>query len=223
MNLSLEITGDGSHTLRNHVLQATYHSIHGALQESRHVFIEKGFMPLTHLSAPMPLTVLEVGFGTGLNAILTLQYAEHLKSQIQYTALEPFPPDHEILYKLNYLSFLSKEAADCFFKMHECPWEQPASVTAHFTLIKKKCTLQEFTDSQKFALVYYDAFAPGAQAEMWTVDVFRKLFSHMCGGGLLVTYCSKGEVRRNMISAGFQVEKLPGPPGKKEMLRALKP
>lgn len=223
MKHELIITKDGSHTISIPEMNVTYHSIHGAIQESQHVFIKAGlfdsglfdFIGLHH--------ILEIGFGTGLNALLTLIEADRHKNRIYYTALELFPLNSSEISQLNYCQQLEMpDYKPLLEKMHACGWEEMHEITDNFRLAKRKCNLLDFSTDDLFDIIYFDAFAPAAQPELWTIDVFEKMFSILKPSGMLVTYCSKGEVRRNMIAAGFKVEKLPGPPGKREMIRAYR-
>lgn len=212
------ITKDGSHTISIPELGVTYHSHHGAVQESMHVFINAGL-----LVSDTSTCILEMGFGTGLNALLTLIEAEKLQRLVHYTALELFPLQREEIIILNYCQQLNREYLNPFFQqLHACEWEKDIPITPHFTLHKKRKDLINFSTDQQINLIYFDAFAPAAQPELWTKEIFEKLFAMLESGGILVTYCSKGEVRRNMQAAGFTVEKIPGPPGKREMVRAIK-
>jgi tRNA U34 5-methylaminomethyl-2-thiouridine-forming methyltransferase MnmC len=216
MQRSVITTADGSSTIEIPEMQVTYHSRHGAIQESMHVYITAG---LNHLKDKhRKLSVLEVGFGTGLNAFLTLLYADTIN--VDYTALEPYPLLPTDVSAMNYTADLSN--AELFEKLHQAKWNSEVAITDRFTLEKVPLKLQEFTTSKKFHLVYYDAFAPAAQPELWTEDIFKKIYEMVNDGGVLVTYCSKSIVRRAMIAAGFTVSKLPGPRGKREMLRAEK-
>jgi tRNA U34 5-methylaminomethyl-2-thiouridine-forming methyltransferase MnmC len=210
-------TSDGSSTLYLPDKDETYHSTHGAMQESRHVFIEAGLRPLME-AGKKDIEVLEIGFGTGLNALLTLLEAKKTKVQVNYVSLEPYPLPDNILSHLNYGKLL--DANDAFEKIHSAEWNTLQTISQYFTLRKMKGAAQDFSPSKKFDLIYFDAFAPRVQPELWTEELFRKLYGVLHAGGILVTYCSKGDVRRAMISAGFIVEKLPGPPGKRQMLRA---
>jgi len=213
-------TEDGSHSLFLPHLDETYHSRHGAVQESNHVFITNGL----HYTAAQKksLRLLEVGFGTGLNAFLTMQYAGTNNVHVHYTTLETAPLQKEVYQALNYAS-QDLPAEQSFLALHNAAWSHSSSINKNFTLEKKQISIQEFSSNADFDLVYYDAFGPPTQPEMWIADIFSKLYSLMSSGGVLVTYCAKGEVRRNMQAAGFAVERLPGPPGKREMLRATKP
>lgn len=218
------ITKDGSHTISIPDLNVTYHSVHGAIQESLHVFINAGLQSLLKNPATGSLSILEVGFGTGLNALLTAIETEKAEKSIYYVALEPFPLDNSETSLLNYCELLGrKDLQEDFIQMHRSEWNISISVTEQLLLHKSNKPLQQFEHATKFDLVYFDAFAPAAQPELWTQEVFEKLIKMLLPGGLLVTYCSKGDVRRAMQAAGFIVEKIPGPPGKREMVRARKP
>jgi len=214
-------TKDGSHSIVIPELLVTYHSVHGAIRESRHVFIEAGLNFLLKSSATQPLRIFEMGFGTGLNAFLTAIEIEKQQTETFYTAVELFPLSTEETESLNYPGLLQQK--DLFQKIHECNWQQNVAITKYFTIRKEKTDLVNYSTGRQFHLVYYDAFAPQAQPELWTKEIFEKLFRMLAPGGVLVTYCSKGDVRRAMTAAGFDVKKLPGPPGKREMLRATSP
>lgn len=221
MDRKFIITGDGSHSIGIPDMNVTYHSVHGAIQESRHVFIEAGLNYVMNNAISPPLSIFEMGLGTGLNAFLTAIEAEEKKIRIQYTAVEKFPIHPAEVKLLNYPEVLGH--ADLFHKIYDSKWNEPIRINEYFTLEKLETDLLTFSSSQHFNLIYYDAFAPNTQPELWTKEVFDKLFLMIRPGGVLVTYCSKGDVRRAMIAAGFSVKKLPGPPGKREMLRATSP
>lgn len=218
------ITKDGSPTISIPDMKVTYHSVHGAIQESRHVFLDAGFKYVSeYLVKPGTLSVLEVGFGTGLNALLTLIEAEKNDHAVYYVALEPFPLTSEEVRILNYCELLEhKELHNAFLSMHECGWNKGMVVSDNLFLHKSNYSLLDFVHAACFNLVYFDAFAPSVQPGLWTQEVFEKLFAMMLPGAALVTYCSKGDVRRAMQAAGFNIEKLAGPQGKREMLRAVK-
>ncbi|MBI5859132.1 MAG: tRNA (5-methylaminomethyl-2-thiouridine)(34)-methyltransferase MnmD [Sphingobacteriales bacterium] len=223
------LTDDGSHSISVPELNVTYHSVHGAIQESMHVFIEAGLYGSGRLQRPDPISILEIGFGTGLNALLTLIEAEKTGIKIHYEALELYPLSEEIR-SLNYCQQLNRQNLQQIFEqMHSCEWEKDIAVSDNFILQKKKYNLLNLSTClagrqayQPINLIYFDAFAPAAQPELWTKEVFDKMYSLLAPGGILVTYCSKADVRRAMIAAGFSVEKIPGPPHKREMLRARK-
>lgn len=211
-------SGDGSHTLKVEELKEHYHSHKGALQESLYVFIEKG---LREFDQADYVSILEVGFGTGLNALLTA--VDQKRPPITYWSLETFPLKWELASQLNYPKLIPEESAKKVFEdMHLAEWNSEVILMNGFILQKMNSSLQEFESDQKFDLVYYDAFAPHAQPELWEPAIWEKLFLMMNSGGVLVTYCAKGQVRRDMQAAGFKVERLDGPPGKREMIRARK-
>lgn len=216
------MTGDGSHSISVPELNVAYHSIHGAIRESLHVFIEAGFKAVcSHVTDQCH--ILEIGFGTGLNALLTAIEAERIELTVYYVALEPDPISMEEAHVLNYCELLGRQELQVeFIRMHQCEWNRSLSLTENLLMHKSGDTLETFEHNTKFHLIYFDAFAPNAQPELWTKEVFDKMYSLLQPGGILVTYCSKGDVRRNMIAAGFTVEKLQGPPGKREMIRARK-
>lgn len=212
-------SADGSHTLHVAELKEHYHSHKGALQESLYVFIEMG---LHRFPENADLKLLEVGFGTGLNTLLTV--LKRMNRSVEYTGLEAFPLSKEMTGQLNYPSLLGDQrAAGLYEQVHQTPWDQPVALEPGFVLCKRQAELQTFETGQTFDLIYFDAFAPHAQPELWEPVIWQKLYAMMSSGGVLVTYCAKGQVRRDMQSVGFRTERLPGPPGKREMLRATKP
>jgi len=220
MERKVIITKDGSHSISIPEMNVTYHSIHGAIQESKHVFIEAGLRYASELFNRLgPLHILEVGFGTGLNALLTLIEADKIKMNVHYSALELYPLTQQEYNFLNYCEALNVSLQNVFEQLHECVWEKEAHILPNFSLFKTNQSLLNFTTDQFYDLVYFDAFAPSSQPELWTKQVFEKLYAMMSSNGILVTYCSKGDVRRAMQSAGFAVEKIPGPVGKREMIR----
>lgn len=217
------ITGDGSPTIFIPALDVTYHSRHGALQESRHVFIREGLLPALSATSVSPLRILEMGFGTGLNALLSLLEANERKRNLHYTALELYPLSAEEAAALSYDTlFENPDNRAVYRDLHQCAWETEVPVSPYFTLCKRNISMTAYTDDTGFDLIYYDAFAPAAQPDLWTEEVFSLLFKLSRPGALLVTYCSKGSVRRAMQAAGWQVEKRPGPPGKREMVRGFR-
>lgn len=207
-----KITKDGSSTLFSDRFDQHYHSVHGAVQESQHVFLEMG---LVACDQAKPIRVLEMGFGTGLNALMTAMQAA---MPVHYISLEAYPISPEQTSALNYGKLL--QAEELFDRIHSAAWNTAVAISPNFILEKRLGMLEAFEGTAKIDLVYWDAFAPGAQPELWTEEVFKSVLSWMNPGGILTTYCAKGDVRRAMIAAGFEVEKVPGPPGKREMLRA---
>lgn len=218
MKRELRKTEDGSHTLFVPELNEAYHSVHGAVQESQHVFISQGFLtvPKKHIS------ILEIGFGTGLNALLSLAEAERLSLDVQYHGIEKYPLDFHEYSSLNYEEFVHGIRPGSLLEMHESPWEHEVSLGDHFTLIKSKSDIRAFLPLGPYDLVYFDAFAPEKQAQLWTEPVFCSIARALNPGGVLVSYTSKGSVRRALISCQFDVKKVPGPPGKWEMIRATR-
>ena len=218
------ITSDGSHSLINTELNETYHSTHGAIQESIHVFIKSGLDYFQQKNKPTEIKILEVGFGTGLNALLTLQYNLAHPIKIQYDSLEVFPIEQQTASRLNYPNTLGfPEAEKYFMQLHHSPWNEEIMVTDHFTLLKHHVKIQDIElGSEKFDIIYFDAFAPSKQPEMWELSILKKIEQSMRVSGVFVTYCAKGQVKRDLKSVGLSVEPLPGPPGKREMIRATK-
>ena len=221
MERKIILTGDGSHSISVPELNVAYHSVHGAIQESMHVFIKAGLIDSGIFDHVGVHQVLEIGFGTGLNALLTLIEADRHRNRIYYTGIELYPIKEPEAGQLNYCEQLDQpHYKPLFNKMHGCEWEEMTEISEFFRLTKHKCDLADYLPKDLFYLIYFDAFAPKAQPQLWTRTVFDKIYSMLQPGGIVVTYCSKGEVRRNMIAAGFQIEKLKGPRGKREMLRA---
>ena len=220
MERHLQITADGSHTLSIPHMQVTYHSKHGAIQESNHVFVDAGLKYYHELYPGTSIKILEMGFGTGLNCLLSAIYAIDQNIAVEYNSLEAFPLQSEEYNTLNYGNLLNKN--HLFQEIHSCPWNQTHTLHAFFQMHKHHTTLQQFSANSLFNCIFFDAFAPSAQPELWTEEIFTQLFSLLVSGGLLVTYCSKSDVRRAMQAAGFRVTKIQGPPGKREMVRAFK-
>ena len=216
--LEIIVTADGSHTLRNKKLDETYHSIHGAVRESRHVFIKHGLRFYHETSQPKKISILEIGFGTALNALLTLQYSEEFNVSVHYTTLEPFPLERDVWSVLNYGEGDRKHFED----LHEAPWNVEHKVSASFTILKADTPLQESALPQRCDVIYFDAFAPSVQPELWKPEMLDKVVQGLTTGGVLVTYSAKGQLKRDLRAIGLTVETLPGPPGKLEMVRAIK-
>jgi tRNA U34 5-methylaminomethyl-2-thiouridine-forming methyltransferase MnmC len=222
MSIEIITTSDGSHSLLNTQLNETYHSVHGALQESLHVFIKMGFdFIINHNQSKEEIHILEVGFGTGLNALLTLQKAIAGSIKVYYTSIEAFPLEESIWSKLNYSHSLG--LSEYFEKLHHAKWSQWTEIAPQFHLLKEHNTLQQiYLASSNYDLIYYDAFAPNKQPEMWELPLLKKAVDYLKPSGTFVTYCAKGQLKRDLKSLGMIVETLDGPPGKKEMVRAIR-
>ena len=218
MQTELKITEDGSHTLFVPEIDECYHSTHGAIQESQHIFIEAGIKQCQKEK----IKILEIGFGTGLNAFLTLLEAEQCEKQIQYTSLELYPVEIEKALQLNYPEMLAPEKRLVFEEMHTAEWNIEIPISSFFKLIKIETDFTGYVLEEQFDVVFFDAFSPEKQPEMWSEVLFEKIYAHCNQGAVLTTYCAKGIVRRAMQAAGFVVDRLPGPPGKREMLRGKK-
>ncbi|WP_120186324.1 tRNA (5-methylaminomethyl-2-thiouridine)(34)-methyltransferase MnmD [Tenacibaculum lutimaris] len=216
MKREIIITSDGSTTIHLPEWNEQYHSKHGAIQEAYHVFIRNGLKYVDQEK----ISILEIGFGTGLNCFITLLEA---RKDIDYVGVEAYPVAKEEVEKLNYVVELeAEEKQELFNKIHEVSWEAKHAITNNFSLTKRKQFFSEITDENQFDLIYFDAFGARVQPDLWTEDIFRIMFSALKAEGVLVTYSAKGSVRRAMQAVGFDVERLPGPPGKREMLRATK-
>lgn len=222
MKTEIRETKDGSTTLYVPELDEHYHSINGALQESLHVFIRAGLLhTLPHYNR---LKLLEIGFGTGLNALLTLQQVMGQPSEVIYEAFEKYPVPVPIIKEMHFDKFiLNPELLDYLPQLHEAPWHEPVPVLPNFELRKIQNDLVTYTfPSDYYNLIYFDAFAPEKQPELWTDEIFIKLYDSLQAGGTLVSYCAKGSFKRSLKAAGFTVEALPGPIGKREMTRAVR-
>ncbi len=219
--MQIIITQDGSPTIRLEDEGVTYHSRYGAVQESQHVFIEAGlyYKAVTNKD----LNILEVGFGTGLNTFLTCLEVDRLNLNVHYTALDTNPLTEELFTMLNYATFLQEPSTnELFLKLHRCDWEKENLIGKGFKLLKKNFKAEEWRSENSYDLIYYDAFAPGSQPELWTPQVMQNMYDSLKEGGVLVTYSAKSAFKRTLKNAGFEVEALPGPPGKREMTRAIK-
>jgi tRNA U34 5-methylaminomethyl-2-thiouridine-forming methyltransferase MnmC len=222
MKREIRITRDGSPTLYLPELDEHYHSTHGAVQEARHVFIENGLRTFTNKDR---ITILEVGFGSGLNALLTcLDIQFNPKISIEYVGIESHPLNREELELLDYSAQINDSAYPIIMeKINTTDWDLPVKITPNFNLVKTHSEIQKFAFySQKFDLIYYDAFGPRAQSEMWEKSIFEPLYASLKENGILVTYCAQGQFKRNLKEIGFSVESRPGPPGKREMTVAKK-
>lgn len=214
------MTGDGSHTLYHPVLKEHYHSLEGSLQESEHIYIGLGLLPkLELLPEDGELKVFEMGFGTGLNALLTWRSADRLNRAVAYTGIEAYPVDPGQAGMLNYGDLLQADALEL---LHRSEWGRRDPLSPYFSFKKVNGFLQEYSGEEKYDVVYFDAFSPGSQPELWTPEIFKRLGEMMSEGAYLVTYSSKGSVRRALTGAGFAVEKHPGPGRKREVIRAVR-
>ncbi|OHT44937.1 tRNA (5-methylaminomethyl-2-thiouridine)(34)-methyltransferase MnmD [Flavobacterium tructae] len=212
-------TLDGSTTIHLQEWNESYHSKHGAIQEAKHVFIKNGLS----LFDAAPVSILEIGFGTGLNAFITFLESMQKQQQIDYVGVEAYPVDAKEVLEMNYVAELEADNyKDVFEKMHECEWNQKEVISADFRLTKRKQFFDEIDDFEIFDLIYFDAFGYRVQPELWSTEIFRKMYQSLKPNGVLVTYAARGVVKRSMIEVGFTVEKLAGPPGKREMFRAFK-
>ena len=216
MKREILITSDGSSTIHLPDWDEQYHSKNGSINETYHVFIESGLKQVTAEN----VSILEIGFGTGLNCFITYLEA---KKNIHYVGVEAYPVTAEEVEKMNFISILNQEKErDTFDKMHSVSWEEKHQISDTFSLTKRKQFFEDIEDKDAFNLIYFDAFGARVQPQLWTVEIFQKMFNALKENGILVTYSAKGSVRRAMLEVGFTVERLPGPPGKREMLRATK-
>lgn len=220
MKRKIITTADGSKTIQLEDWNEQYHSIHGAVQEAYHVFIKNGLSQFQN----QEIAILEIGFGTGLNALISMVEAPKQKLKVSYVGVEAYPVVLEEVNQLNYIGALDfEEHRIQFLNMHTTDWEVEQQITPDFNLLKRKLDFREIHDQNLFNLIYFDAFGYRVQPELWSEAVFKHMFEALLPKGVLVTYSAKGSVRRAMQSVGFEVERLPGPPGKREMLRARKP
>lgn len=221
MALRIIRTEDGSTSLYDDNLKESYHSKFGAINESMHVFIDAGLNRISKLDT---INILEIGLGTGLNALLTCLFCEEQSIQINYCAIEPYPIEKKIYNQLNFGKCLKNKNTRKYFNIiHEATWGQENNIHGNFKITKFKEKLSEFeTPINYYNLIYFDAFSPDIQPELWTLNNFIKIYESLKQDGILVTYCAKGQVRRDLETAGFLTERLPGPAGKREILRATK-
>ncbi len=224
MEKEIIVTSDGSHSIAIPAIGVCYHSTHGAIQESMHVFIDAGLRYTNSLAGTChDLSILEMGLGTGLNALLTIVEAEKNRQKIYYEALELHPLETQLYTELNYCEQLQRPDLQPLFNLiHSCPWNSTVTLSSYVRFRKIKQDLQVYQGAGLFNIIYFDAFAPEVQPELWTGAMFEKLYALTGRPGLLTTYCSKSIVRKAMTAAGWQVEKIPGPPHKREMVRAIK-
>lgn len=219
MKREIIITSDGSTSIHLPEWEESYHSKHGAIQEAQHVFIKNGLS----LCKGQSVSVLEIGFGTGLNAFITFIESQKSNQNIEYVGVEGFPVSAEEVVQMNYVNQLNASQFESEFKMmHTSDWEKNVTISEHFRLTKRKQLFNEINDKNQFDIIYFDAFGYRVQPELWSVEIFAKMFEALKEGGILVTYACRGPIKNAMKEAGFQIEKLAGPPGKREMLRGWK-
>jgi tRNA U34 5-methylaminomethyl-2-thiouridine-forming methyltransferase MnmC len=214
----IQVTADGSHTLHSPSLNENYHSRHGAVQEAVHVFINAGY----HFHSAAELSILEIGFGTGLNALLTCNESIKSGRKVNYVGVEAFPLNNEEINALNYAQFVMAEAAANYPTMMTSNWEVPIQISEQFTLTKRQTFFENITDEDAFDLIYFDAFGFQVQPELWTLSMFQKMYNALKNDGVLVTYACRTPIVKALKEAGFAVSKIPGPIGKREMTRAVK-
>jgi tRNA U34 5-methylaminomethyl-2-thiouridine-forming methyltransferase MnmC len=213
------ITSDGSTSIHLPEWEESYHSKHGAIQEAQHVFIKNGLS----LCKGQSVSVLEIGFGTGLNAFITFIESQKSNQNIEYVGVEGFPVSAEEVVQMNYVNQLNANQFESVFKMmHTSDWEKNVTISEHFRLTKRKQLFNEINDKNQFDIIYFDAFGYRVQPELWSIEIFRKMYEALKPDGILVTYACRGPIKNAMKEAGFQIEKLAGPPGKREMLRGWK-
>ena len=213
-------TLDGSTTIHLPDWNESYHSKHGAIQEAYHVFIKNGLSLFTGKS----ISILEIGFGTALNTFITFLESQNTFQTIDYVGVEAYPISIEEVIQMNYVAALNAENYKSAFElMHQSNWEEKIPVAPNFTLTKRNQFFDEISDENQFDLIYFDAFGYRVQPELWSTEIFEKMYKALKVNGVLVTYAARGVVKRSMIEVGFTVEKLAGPPGKREMFRATKP
>ncbi len=223
MKREIITTGDGSMTIHLPELNEQYHSKHGAINEANHVFITNGLHHILENKRKDPIDILEIGFGTGLNAFITYIESKKINQIINYVGVEAYPVSIEEAKLMNYPVTLNAEnIKHVFEQLHQVDWEISNKISNFFLITKKKQFFSEINDKDSFELIYFDAFGARVQPELWTVSIFERMYNALKPNGVLVTYSAKGSVRRAMQEVGFTVERLPGPPGKREMLRATK-
>lgn len=226
MKREIITTQDGSKTIQITEWNEQYHSKHGAIQEANYVYLSKGlqyYVEETKQESIQNVSILEIGFGTGLNAFLTLLQAKALNINVTYVGVEAYPIAPEELEALNYIEALQAQAhTETFKTLHSCVWGTEHQISKQFKLKKEQKLFSEITHVNSFDIIYYDAFGPRVQPDLWTEQIFEIMYKALKPKGVLVTYCAQGNARRAMISVGFTVEKLQGPPGKRHMLRAIK-
>lgn len=215
----IRITGDGSKTIFLPELNETYHSSNGAVQESYHIFIQNG---IELVEKKGTIRILEVGFGTGLNALLSASWAEKNNQPIHYTGIESKPLPPELCFQLDYPPYIGQNTEKIYEALIHCDWEIENQLSTHFSIQKMEIRIQDIVAVEHVDLIYFDAFGPRVQAEIWDITILEKMYQSLNVGGALVTYCAQGQFKRDLKAVGFSLEILPGPIGKREMTRAIK-
>ncbi|MGB1101998.1 MAG: tRNA (5-methylaminomethyl-2-thiouridine)(34)-methyltransferase MnmD [Crocinitomicaceae bacterium] len=219
MERKIIVTGDNSKTLLIPELDETYHSVHGALNEARHVFINNGFESIDKSN----VAVFELGFGTGLNLLVTLEFLSKKDIKVDYTSIEKYPLPHETIEKMDYDRLIDAKYAEVYIKAHQVEWNKKIGLTEKLNLTKVDADVSIYEmEKEQYDIIYFDAFGPRVQPELWSVPVLKKMFESLHAPGRLVTYCAQGQFKRNLKAAGFEVLNVPGPPGKREMTIGLK-
>ena len=219
MKREIIVTSDGSTSIHLPDWEESYHSKHGAIQEAKHVFIKNGLSFFKGQS----VSILEIGFGTGLNAFITFLESQLLNQMVDYVGVEGFPISSQEVLQMNYVNQLNATDFKAVFELfHLCKWEKNVTISNHFRLTKRNQLFNEIDDINQFDLIYFDAFGYRVQPELWSLEIFTKMYTSLKSGGILVTYACRSPIKRAMIQAGFEIEKLDGPPGKREMLRGRK-
>jgi tRNA U34 5-methylaminomethyl-2-thiouridine-forming methyltransferase MnmC len=220
-SVDILLTEDGSHTLYSNKFHAAYHSHRGAVNESMIVFIQAGLEYFREKNPGKHIFLFEMGFGSGLNALLSCQFSHQNLVKVDYTGIEAFPVSKDIWQSLNYYD--DDENKSLFYSLHSCPWDTREIISPFFSIEKKEGKLESFENTRLFDIIFYDAFAPGTQPELWEENIMQKMYNMLNEGGIMTTYCAKGDVKRALKKVGFVIESLPGPIGKREIIRALKP
>lgn len=221
MAIKIITTEDGSHSLFDDDLNETYHSTRGALGESLHVFVKEGLSYWLSKNNAEEVSILEVGLGTGLNAFLAAQFANENNITVHFTSLEPYPIEEEIYENLNFHQ--TADERELLMKIHNAKWQEPVELSNSFSIYKTEDKLETFETIDSYDLIFFDAFAPSKQPEVWSLNNIKKCFDISSKGAMLTTYCAQGQFKRNLAEVGFEVETLQGAMGKKEMVRGVKP
>lgn len=219
MKREIVATNDGSTTIYIPDMDENYHSTHGAIQEALHVFIENGLKTINKKN----ISVFELGFGTGLNALLSLQFAKENSRNIFYHGIEAFPVEKQLIDSLNYVDLTGANFQSEFDTLHHSAWLKKNQISSNFEILKTQSKIEDFElGREKYDIIYFDAFGFRAQPEMWKMSILQKMYNLLNRGGVMVTYAARGQFKRDLKFLGFEVESLPGPPGKREMTRAIK-